>query len=128
MLNLNSVILFSQKPKALVIFYKKILDMKPAWKGGDFVGFMVGNGMLVIGPHDKVKGKNENPERIMINFETTHVRADYQRMVVLGAREIATPYQPSEAPDEWLATLADPDGNFFQLISPMTASHDKLPN
>jgi predicted enzyme related to lactoylglutathione lyase len=27
--------------------------------------------------------------------------------------------QPGEAPEGWIATLADPDDNYFQLISPM---------
>jgi hypothetical protein len=32
------------------------------------------------------------------------------------------PYQPGPAGGEmWLGTLADPDGNYFQLASPMPA-------
>ena len=34
----------------------------------------------------------------------------------LGAKVIRAPYQMGEG---WIATLADPDGNFFQLMTPM---------
>jgi len=118
MLNLNSVILFSEQPKKLVEFYKKILG-KSDWSGGEFVGFAAGKGYLIIGPHDKVHGKNSHPERIMMNFETKDVKKEFNRIKGLGAKVIAKPYQPMEDPDEWVATFADSDGNYFQLISPM---------
>lgn len=119
MVNLNSVLLFSGNPKALVDFYKKVLARDTGWSGGDFAGFAVGSGNLVIGPHDKVHGKNQTPERLMMNFETADVAGEFARMKALGATVVAEPYHPGEAPEEWVATFADPDGNYFQLMSPM---------
>lgn len=119
MLNLNSVIVFSENPKNLVEFYKKVFAKVPEWTGGGFVSWKVGVGYFTIGPHDKVHGKSTSPERIMFNFETADVSGEFERIKGLGAQVIATPYQPSEAPDMWLATLADPDGNYFQLETPM---------
>ena len=119
MLNLNSFMLFSDNPKKLKGFYEKVLEMKPDWNGGDFVGFQVGSGHLVIGPHDKVKGKNSQPERMMLNLETKDVKGEFDRILGIGAKLIAKPYHPAESTNMWVATLSDPDGNYFQLTSPM---------
>jgi predicted enzyme related to lactoylglutathione lyase len=62
------------------------------------------------------------PGRIMINFETPDVRAEFDRLKPLGATVAQEPYQPGAADSQmWLATMADPDGNYFQLASPMPA-------
>jgi predicted enzyme related to lactoylglutathione lyase len=119
MFNFNSLLLFSEKPDELAEFYKKVLISDPAWEGGGYSGFMIGKGMLMIGPHDKVKGKNKTPERMIFNFETPDVEKEFKRLKKLGAKVIKEPYHPDEAKEMWIATLADPDGNYFQLASPM---------
>ncbi len=119
MLNLNSIMLSSEKPKELAEFYGKILDKKPDMEENNYIGFLVGNCFLSIGAHDKVKGKSTNPERMMMFFETKDVKGDFERIKSLGADVIAEPYNPGSGNDKfWLATLADPDGNYFQLASP----------
>lgn len=118
MLKFNSILLFSENPETLGNFYKKVFDMEPGWNEGGYMGFMVGSGSVTIGPHDKVHGKSQNPERILINFETEDVEGEFQRIKELGAKVIAEPYHPGEAEDMMLATFEDPDGNFFQLASP----------
>ncbi|MBI2617501.1 hypothetical protein HYW55_05170 [Candidatus Gottesmanbacteria bacterium] len=122
MLNLNSLILFSENPANLTAFYKKVFQREPDWSGGEFVGFNVGVGMMVIGPHDKVHGKNANPERIMFNLETENVENETKRLEGLGAEVIAQPYHPKEDPKETLATFVDVDGNYFQLTTPIKMS------
>ena len=119
MLNFNSVLIGSANPKGLVEFYGKVFDKKPEWESGDFVGWKIGSGYLVIGPHDKVQGKSANPERIILNFETTDVKSEYERVLGVGADSVQGPYNPGEEPTMLMATLADPDGNFFQLNTPM---------
>jgi predicted enzyme related to lactoylglutathione lyase len=52
----------------------------------------------------------------MLNFETSQVKEEFERIKALGAVVIAAPYQMGGG---WIATLADPDGNYFQLMSPM---------
>ena len=65
----------------------------------------------MIGPHSEVKGQNEMPGRIMINFETPDVKGEFDRLKALGATVEHEPYQPGPVDGEmWLATLADPDG------------------
>jgi len=124
MLNLNSILLFSENPSKLVEFYTKILGKEPGWSGGDFTGFDAGSCFITIGPHDKVKGKSQTPERIMFNFETDDVKGDFERIKELGAKVIADPYHPSEEGEMWIATFADPDGNYFQLVTPMNMETD----
>jgi predicted enzyme related to lactoylglutathione lyase len=119
MLNLNSILLGSDNPKRLVDFYKKVLKKDVEWSGGDFSGFKAGVGYLMIGPHAKVKGISKNPERIIFNFEISDVKGEFERIKGIGAEVIAKPYHPGEEPSMWLATLADPDGNYFQLATPM---------
>ena len=73
----------------------------------------------MIGPHSAVKGSNEMPGRIMINLETQDVKGEFARLKAVGATVQQEPYQPGPAGGEmWLATLADPDGNYFQIASP----------
>ncbi len=121
MLNFNSIFIFSEDPKRLSEFYKKVLNKEPEWDDHDYFGFQIGSCILTIGPHDKVKGENQNPERIMLNFETNEVTQEFERIKSLGAKVIAEPYNPDESGESemWIATFADPDGNFFQLMSPM---------
>lgn len=119
MLNLSSIIIFSENPKTLSDFYKKVLQKEPEMVEGEYYGFIAGKTFLSVGPHDKVKGKNTNPERSMINFETTDVKGEFDRIKGLGAHVIAKPYQMGEGENApWIATLADPDNNFFQLMTP----------
>ncbi len=87
---------------------------------GRFSGFKVGSGYVVVGPHSSVKGKNQTPERIMLNFETDDVKGEFERIKNLDAKVVAEPYQPTEEPSMWIATLEDPDGNYFQLATPMS--------
>lgn len=119
MLNFNSILLFSENPKKLVEFYKQVFNKDPEWTGGDYSGWKVGSGFITIGPHSKVIGKNINPERLLINFETTDVETEFARIEKIGAKVIAKPYHPGEEEKMTLATFEDPDGNYFQLNTPM---------
>lgn len=116
-LNFNSVIIFSENPQKLAGFYGKVLQKKPDMEDGGYFGYLAGSTFLSFGPHNQVKGKNREPQRLMINFETEDVRGEFKRIRDLGAEVIAEPYQ-MEGMEEWIATLADPDGNYFQLMSP----------
>lgn len=117
MLNFNSVLVFSDNPKKLANFYGKVFGKKPDMDDGEFKGFMAKTTFMTIGKHNKVKGKSKNPERIMLNFETDEVKKEFARIKKLGAEVIAEPYTMGDD-GYWIATFADPDGNFFQLVTP----------
>ena len=75
--------------------------------------------MFSVGPHDEVKGKNAHPGRLIWNIETTDVKGEFDKMKAAGAIVIREPYSFEGYPDSWIATLADPDDNYFQLMTPM---------
>jgi predicted enzyme related to lactoylglutathione lyase len=70
--------------------------------------------------HSEVKGKNSMPARIMLSFAVADTKKEFETLKGLGAEVIAEPYQPDKenSPNVWLATLADPDGNYLQLSTP----------
>jgi len=106
----------SDNPKRLGEFYAKVLG-KPGMQEGDWYGWTEG-GQLMIGAHSAVKGKNDSPERVMLVLNTDDVKASFEEIVGYGATVVAEPYQPGEGEGMWLATVADPDGNYIQLSLP----------
>lgn len=118
MLNFNSLLVFSADPEALADFYKKVFEKDPDWEGEGYFTYQVGDCYITFGRHDKVKGKSAHPERVMFNFETDDVKTEFERIKKLGAKVIAEPYQMGDIEDTLIATFADPDGNYFQLVSP----------
>ena len=118
-MNLNSVLIGSEDPKRLVDYYTKLFG-EPTWDDGGYTGWVIGTGAITVGPHDQVKGKNAHPGRLLWNIETADVKGDFDRFVAAGANVIQEPYNPGGDDDEGLiATFADPDDNYFQLMSPM---------
>ncbi len=118
MLNLNSIMIGTKQLPALAAFYEKVLG-KPADMVDDkngFYGWQVGSSYLALLDHSEMKGKTKDPGRVMLNFETSQVQEEYKRLKGLGATIVREPYQMGEG---WIATLADPDGNYFQLVTPM---------
>ena len=115
MLNLNSIMLGSDDVQALAVFYEKVVGKKPDMQEGEWFGWTVGSTFLAVGSHSAVKGKAKNPERMMFTFETKDVKAEFDRIMKAGASAIKEPYQMGDAT---IATLADPDGNYFQLMTP----------
>ena len=115
-MNLNGILIGSEDPGRLKAYYT-LLFGEPGWAEGGFSGWQIGNGFLSVGPHDQIKGGNTQPGRILWNVESDDVKADFDRFKAAGATVVREPYQPGEAPDAWIATFADPDGNYFQLVS-----------
>lgn len=115
-LKVNGVLFGSENPKVLAEFYTSLLG-EPSWQDGEWTGYGE-QGEIAVGPHSEVKGKNTSPGRIMVMFVVEDVKAEFDRIKGIGAEVVAEPYQPGEAPDMWLATFADPDGNYFQIGSP----------
>jgi len=118
MLNLNSVMIGTKQSKALAAFYEKVLgkpaDMVESEQG--FWGWQVGSAFFSVLEHSEVSGNAKDPGRVLINFETTQIKEEFERIKASGAVVVREPYQIGEG---WIATLADPDGNYFQLMTPM---------
>ena len=118
MLNYNSTLLSTENLKELTQFYKQVFQKDPDMSDENYVGFMVGSAFFGLGAHDKITGKNPNPDRILFNFETDDVTGEFARIKKLGAQVIKEPYTMPGYEKFWIATLADPDGNYFQLVTP----------
>jgi predicted enzyme related to lactoylglutathione lyase len=106
------------QPEVMVEFYVKVFG-KPADmvdQENGFWGWQLGAAYLGILNHSEMTGNAKDPGRILINFETHEVKEEFKRILSLGAKVAHTPYEMGEG---WVATLIDPDGNYFQLISPM---------
>jgi len=118
MLNLNSVMLGTNQPVEVVAFYEKVFG-KPADmvdQENGFWGWQLGSGFLGILKHSEMGGKTKDPGRVMVNYETPDVKAEFERIKSLGGTAIHEPYEMGNG---FIATLADPDGNYFQLMNPM---------
>jgi predicted enzyme related to lactoylglutathione lyase len=118
-MDFNSILIGSADPGRLVDYYTKLFG-EPAMSDGGYTGWQLGSGFVTVGPHSEVSGKNVHPGRLIWNIETANVRGEFDRMKAAGAIVVAEPYGFEGYPDSLIATLADPDDNYFQLMSPMS--------
>lgn len=119
MLNLNSLMFASSQPKVLADFYTKVFNKPADMAEQDWFGWQVGVSFFGVGGHSEIKGESKEPSRIMFNLETADVKSEFERIKSGGAKVVKDPYEMR--PNMWIATFADPDGNYFQLMSPWNA-------
>ena len=117
-MNFNGILIGSEDPAKLSAFYTKLFG-QPTWEDGGYSTWLLGTGGVSIGPHDQVHGRNAHPGRLIWNIETDDVKGEFERFKAAGATVIAEPYTFEQAPGSWIATFADPDDNYFQLMTPM---------
>ena len=117
-MNFNSILIGSADPKRLTDYYSRIFG-EPKFSDGGYTGWQIGTGWVTIGPHDQVTGQNAQPGRLIWNIETADVTGEFERLKNAGATVIREPYGPDGDSGGQIATFADPDDNYFQLISPM---------
>jgi catechol 2,3-dioxygenase-like lactoylglutathione lyase family enzyme len=125
-MRLGSVMIGSADVKRLGDYYTALFGA-PRWDDGSgFLAWELGAGSgFAIGPHDGVAGRNAHPGRVMWNVETLDFQADYDRLAAAGGIVVREPYDPmgedgGEGSGVRIATFEDPDGNYFQLTTPMT--------
>lgn len=114
-LNLNSILIGTARPQMLVEFYEKVFGRPADMNDGGYYGWQAGNCFLTVGEHSEVHGQSKEPARIILNLETKAVKEEFERLKQAGVTVIKEPYGMG---DGWIATLADPDGNFVQLMTP----------
>jgi predicted enzyme related to lactoylglutathione lyase len=116
--NFNSILIGSGDAERLAAYYTKVLGA-PAFSEQGYSAFAIGTGWVTVGPHSEVNGPNPTPGRIIWNIETDDVRADFERFKAAGATVVTEPYDFDAGRGSTIATFSDPDGNYFQLMSPM---------
>jgi predicted enzyme related to lactoylglutathione lyase len=117
-MNLNGILIGSEDPKRLTDYYAKLFG-PPRLDEGGYTGWQIGTGWLTIGHHDQVTGRSAHPGRVIWNIETADVRGEFEKMKAAGATVVREPYGVGDTDEGLIATLADPDDNYFQLMSPM---------
>ena len=118
-LEFDNVMLGTAQPDVLGEFYGRVFDRAPDMKeDSGWYGWRAGSGFLTVGPHSEVSGQAAEPQRVILNFTTPDVQQEAARLKAAGARVVKEPYELQGA---WIATFADPDGNYFQLMTPWEA-------
>lgn len=116
MLQLSSIMIGTDQLEVLAKFYSDVFQEKEAMKDENYHGWLVGSTFFSVGKHSEIRGKAKEPQRCMFNLETREVKEEFERIKKIeGATVIKEPYEMGDA---WIATVADPDGNYFQLMSP----------
>jgi predicted enzyme related to lactoylglutathione lyase len=127
MLNFNSVMLNTGNIKDMSDFYEKVFDKKPDMQDGGYYGWKVGSCFFTVAEHSEVKGETKEKDRVLFNFETKDVKTEYERISKIdGIKIVKEMYGMNEKGEEIpaneakmvIATLGDPDGNLFQLMTP----------
>ena len=116
-MNFNNILIGTDNPQRLVEYYTRLFG-EPAYKDESYSSWQVGSGTVSVGAHSEVHGKSAQPGRIIWNIETDDVQGVFAKMKAAGAIVIREPYSFDQFPDSWIATLADPDDNYFQLMTP----------
>jgi predicted enzyme related to lactoylglutathione lyase len=117
-MDMNGILIGSGDPARLKAYYEKLFG-RPTWDDQGYFGWKLGTGTVMFGFHDQVKGKNSEPGRVIWNLATPNVKSEFERLRAAGATVVREPYDPEGSGKMWIATLADPDNNYFQLVSPM---------
>ncbi len=115
MLNLNSLMIGTMQPEKMAEFYEKVFDRKPDMQEQGWYGWQVGSCFFSVGKHGKMTGPSKDSGRVMFNLETPDVQKEFDRIKATGAEVIKEPYDMGGM---MIATFADPDRIFFQLMSP----------
>ena len=116
-MDFNNILIGTDNAEAMVEYYTKLFG-PPQFSEGGFSGWQFGEGFVSIGTHSEVHGRNEQPGRLIWNMEEADVRGTFEKLKAAGAIVVQEPYEMDGAPGYSIATLADPDGNYFQLTTP----------
>lgn len=118
---IEGITLFSQSASKLAKFYREKVGLKVTFEAvigendEELYTFEMKQGsVLYIVDHSKVKSKNKNPERMIINFEVGNIKEDVKKLEKAGVKKIQDIYHVEEY--GYIATFEDIDGNYFQLV------------
>jgi catechol 2,3-dioxygenase-like lactoylglutathione lyase family enzyme len=109
--DIASLLLGSRDPDRLYAWYRDAFGVEP-----DVDGFLhFGRLAVLIVTRDDVAAEAAEPGRVLLNYEVADIAATADDLDRLGAPSIA-PVEYREDGGAWFATVADPDGNYVQII------------
>ena len=106
----------SEQPEAMIAFYRdKVgLTVNADFGPGAFMAGSCDFIALIIEGHDAVRGSTKEPERTALNFFVADAVAEQKRLEGQGVKFVRS---AAEEPGFGIvATFADPDGNYCQLM------------
>ncbi len=115
--NLGSLLIGSPQPAVTKNWYRRAFDAEENEMGA----LQFGPVQLFIEEHSKVHGRAEEPARCLINLDTHDARS-----LAAHLRDLDTPFvrELTETPFGLIGTVADPDGNYVQIIQWTTDGAD----
>jgi predicted enzyme related to lactoylglutathione lyase len=116
MLNLNSIMIGTSQIEIMTNFYKELLGREADMVDGNWHGWQVGSCFITIGEHSDIHDKAKEPQRVILNLETSEVEDEFKRIKQID--NISIIKEPYDMGGMMIATFADPDGNYLQLMSP----------
>ena len=118
---LESVLIGSESAKKLAAFYKDKVGLKVGMvaemgeNGEELYELKLGKGPgLYILDHSKVKGKNTNSDRIILNMEVDDIKKETAKLKKGKVKLIKDTYHVEGY--GWVATFEDIDCNYFQFV------------
>jgi predicted enzyme related to lactoylglutathione lyase len=107
---------WSEDLNNLLPFYRDVLGLKVAQESAGFV--LLGEDRpdapsFGLGTHSEVHGRNTDPARHMVGFESDDLIADWRRLKEAGVEFIEDPTDYGGGMT--MATLKDPEGNLVQI-------------
>ncbi|MEP7357677.1 MAG: VOC family protein [Anaerolineales bacterium] len=114
--NFAGASIWSENLNNLLPFYRDVLGLKVALESPSYVmlgGDAPGVPLLSIATHSDVHGRNTDPNRHMVAFNSDDIQADWQRLKAAGVEFVQDPTPQDELS---IATLKDPEGNLVQLF------------
>lgn len=118
---ISTILIWSEDFRKLANWYKDTFSLTVVEEldhprdTGVLLSFPEQSPWLWIGQHSQVKGKNPDPPRHMFNMNVDSVSQSFEFLTKKGVKVIAKPFKAPTF-DKYFATLADPDGNYFQII------------
>jgi predicted enzyme related to lactoylglutathione lyase len=120
---IEGILIGSENAKSLAEFYREKVGLNQTnefemgdegeAKSGYEFSFDSGPGLYIM-DHSEVKGKNSGSERIIFNLEVDDIEVEFKRLKEAGAKVVKETYHIEEY--GYVATFADPDGNYFQFV------------
>ena len=115
----ENVTLGSANATKLAKFYQNKVGLKQSWdavmgENSNVYGFTIGKMDLVVIDHSKVKGKSKDASRVVISLEVDDLEKEFAKLKKAGVKVVTPIYHIEEY--GYVATFADLDGNYFQLV------------
>lgn len=118
--SLESISIFSENAQNLADFYKDKVGLEAGEEGETENGEKMVELKLGSGPgfyvidHSEVKGKTQDPSRIIFNLEVDDIEKEAKRLDDAGVKKIQDIYHMEGY--GLISSFEDVDGNHFQLV------------